>query len=201
MNSDPAMRLTNVNRRRFIGAVATASVVSIAGCSGDSDSDDSEDESEETDTPESTEPVDPETKVRCWIDENRDRINTGQDELRETAGAFDDGDYAQVMYHSRLARDEYDFLNTSAEELSVEDAELETALENYFYHALQASSAAYSAGFEVEENDDPAAADAMIERLSRHSNDAADARSALKSQLGVDESTELSEINVDSERC
>jgi len=195
------MRLTNVNRRRFIGAVATASVAAIAGCSGDSGSDGSGDESEETDTTESTEPVGPETQIRCWIDENRNRISTGRDELRETVRAFDDEDYAQVMYHSRLARDEYDFLNTSAEELSVEDSQLETALENYFYHAFQASSAAYSAGFEIEENDDPAAADAMIERLNRHSNDAADARSALKSQLGVDESTELSEINVDSERC
>lgn len=64
MSSDPAMRLTNVNRRRFIGAVATASVVGIAGCSGEGDTDDPADESEstpeETDTPE---PEDTETET------------------------------------------------------------------------------------------------------------------------------------------
>jgi len=47
----------NLNRRRFLGVVTSASVVGIAGCSGEGDTDDPADDSEstpeETDTPES----------------------------------------------------------------------------------------------------------------------------------------------------
>lgn len=55
MSSDLTMRLTNVNRRRFLGAVATASVAGIAGCADDGNSDGPDPEETDTETETETE--------------------------------------------------------------------------------------------------------------------------------------------------
>jgi hypothetical protein len=140
---------------------------------------------------------DPENQLRCWFEDHQGKMEAAAEHQTKGWDAFQSGSNSRAMMHLEKSNNRYSDLDDSAQQTSIEDEELNRLLESYTDSLNQASAAAYSAVYEIQVNEDRAAADLMLNRFEQHTQDAADARSQLKDELGVAESTELTEVSGD----
>jgi len=180
----------------FVFLVVFATILGSLSAVGVIPEDTFSDDSSSTDPAASTATPSDDT-VRCWLANHRADMEKASQQLQDGRSALEAGDGSRSLMHLEKAVNRYESLNESAHEATLRNETRERLLEGYYHATYQGTAATYSGVYELQVNDDSAAAERMAERQEQYFDTATQRRGALKESLGVSQSTDLTDISAD----
>jgi hypothetical protein len=180
----------------FVFLLVLATILGSLSAVGVIPEDTFSDDSSSTDPAASTATASDDT-VRCWLANHQDEMEEARQQLEDGRSALEAGDGSRSLMHLEKAVKRYESLNESAHEAPLRNETRERLIEGYFYATYQGTAAAYLGVYELQVNDDAAAAERKAELAEQYADTASQRRQALKESLGVSQSTYLSEISAD----